>query len=339
MAFLDTAKSLLFGDDQIKQIHQATKSIQTVSGSGANSLIARFLGEQLRPTNVWLPDPTWDNHFRIWRLNAPNVTQRQYPYLNKARRCFDHDGMIQTLRQHAEPNDVILLHACAHNPTGLDPSQDQWREIADLCEEKKMFVVFDAAYQGFASGDMDIDAWAMRYFVSKPSIEMAVCQSFSKNMGLYGERVGALHIVVSRLAPSPALVSSAALDHLIEYQRGDISMPPRFGATIAERVMTSPETRAMWISDLAAMSGRMKTMRNALYDELVRLGTPGDWSHIIEQTGMFSYTGLTEVQVAILQEDYHVYMLPTGRASLSGLTTKNVDYAARAIHAVVMLHA
>ncbi len=332
--FLKAARLLIFGERLNRQVQASVASIQTISGAGANGLIARFLGEHLCPANVWLPDPTWENHFRIWRLNAPKVTQRLYPHFNDTTRSFDLEGMRQRISKDAQPNDVIILHACAHNPTGLDPSRAQWKEIAKICEEKRLFVVFDCAYQGFASGNLDDDAWAVRYFLSRPSIELAVCQSFSKNMGLYGERVGGLHVVVSR--SSPVSSAQAVFCQLFELQLGTISMPPLFGARIATQVMTDPVHLLLWKRDLAEMSGRIKAMRKALYDGLRTRGVPGEWRHVIEQRGMFCYTGLTKQHVVRLQKKFHIYMLETGRVSICGLSSSNVDYVVNAICEVIM---
>lgn len=331
--FLDSAQLLVFGNTVIKQHGNSIASIQTVSGTGANSLIAAFLQRHTCPTNIWLPDPTWTNHIDIWRENAPGVEVKWYPYYDSRTRALDFHAMIGELERNAQENDAILLHACAHNPTGLDPSPDQWREIARLCQMRKLFVIFDLAYQGFASGDLDHDAWAVRHFCTFPGIELAVCQSFSKNLGLYGERTGALHIVVSRETSLPH--TKAVENHLVDLHRAMVSMAPRFGSRVAMEILTSQNLQQLWNADLSIMSGRIMAMRRALYEELVTLRTPGSWKHIVEQTGMFSYTGLSRDEVAMLKEEYHVYVLPTGRASICGLTMRNVRYTAKAIHEVV----
>ncbi|KAM0327976.1 hypothetical protein ACHAQA_005375 [Verticillium albo-atrum] len=331
---LEGSKRVIFGPDIDAQLGASIANIQTIAGTGANSLIARFVGRHLQPANIWLPDPTWTNHFKIWSENAPGVQQRLYPYYDAASRAFDFDGAVAALRSGAAPGDAVLLHACAHNPTGLDPSRAQWARIADLCEEKGLFVIFDIAYQGFASGDLDHDAWAVRHFAARPRLEVAVCQSFSKNLGLYGERVGVLHIVPARAAG--AVTAAAVQSQLVGMQRADISMGPRFGSEVAALILSDPGLYALWQEDLAVISGRIETMRQALYDELVRLGTPGDWRHIVEQKGMFSYTGLDAEDAAALQSQYHIYLLPSGRVSICGLRSGNVKYVAGAIHEVVL---
>ncbi|CAH0002171.1 unnamed protein product [Clonostachys byssicola] len=334
--FVEVSKQVLFGPKIVQQQQPFLASIQTVSGTGANSLVAMFLEQKhLRPTNIWLLNLTWINHGDIWKVNAPNVSVQWYPYYNDAKRALDFDAMMETLQRNCLEHDTILFHACAHNPTGRDPSQQQWRELAHLCLKKRLFVIFDSAYQGCASGDLDRDAWAIRHFVSHPSIELAVCQSFSKNLGLYGERVGALHLMVHRSNPNGPNLAKAVQNNLIDLQRACVSMAPLFGSRVASEVLGNEDLQQMWKSDLSTMSGRIRAMRSALRDELLKLQTPGSWDHITEQTGMFSCTGLSKEQVEDLQLKHHIYLLPTGRASMCGVTSTNVSYIARAIHEVV----
>ncbi|KAL2871523.1 putative aspartate transaminase [Aspergillus lucknowensis] len=337
IAFLPLARDLMFGFDSQASSEKdaATKArigtVQTVAGTGANHLGAIFLARHMKPRTVWLSNPSWANHLTIWELAG--VPRKTYPYYSAATRSFDFRGMMSTLESEAEEGDVVLLHACAHNPTGLDPSKEQWKSIIDLCERKSLFPFFDSAYQGFASGSADEDAWAVRYVLNeKPQMEMCVAQSFSKNFGLYGQRVGAFHYVLNDGAQDLRDTVVVNLCHLI---RGEYSMGPTAGCSIVKKVLTSPELTAQWYDDLKTMSSRIISMRQALYDELVRLGTPGTWKHIIEQNGMFSYTGLTPLQVYALKDKYHIYLLKSGRASISGLSPKNVTYVARAIDKVV----
>jgi aspartate aminotransferase len=272
------------------------------------------------------------NHADIWADHAAGIRVREYPYYNNKERTFDFAKMMACLNCEAHQGDIILLHAYAHNPTGLDPSKAQWREIADICQRKKLFVIFDLAYQGFTTGDLDEDAWAVRHFFSDTPLEFAVCQSFSKNLGLYSERVGALHFAVSRTGASTAASVEA---RLVDHHRANVSVAPTFGCRVAVEIFKSPELQALWASDLAEMSGRIRQMRRELHDELVRLATPGSWGHIVEQVGMFSYTGLSPTQVHRLREEFSVYMMPSGRASMCGLTSGNVAYTAWAIRNVV----
>ncbi|KAF9893348.1 hypothetical protein FE257_011780 [Aspergillus nanangensis] len=338
-ALLDKAKDLVFGSEIMASATTIT-AIQTVSGTGANHLAAAFLATHLHPQHVFLPDPTWINHRAVWATAAPQVVQKAYPYYSATTRALDIAGMLSTLESCAVPNDVLVLQACAHNPTGLDLTRSQWSLVAAVVKRKRLFVVFDNAYQGFATGNPDADAWAIRHFV-KEVIEkgeesdnhqpgMFVAQSFSKNFGLYGERVGVLHLVV----PQHLSVRSAG-SQLAALSRAEYSTPPRFGASIVEAVLGDEELRGQWVRDLETMSSRLKRMRFLLRSSLEKRGTPGDWAQVEEQIGMFSYTGLRREQVGQLRDEYHVYLMPSGRASICGLTEENVDYVADAIHQVL----
>ncbi|OOF93490.1 hypothetical protein ASPCADRAFT_209450 [Aspergillus carbonarius ITEM 5010] len=335
--FLELARDLMFGFDaknlceEQKALKGRIGSVQAVAGTGANHLGALFLAHKMNPKTVWLSDPSWANHVTIWDLVG--VPRKTYPYYKAETRSFDFEGMMSTLEADGQEGDVILLHACAHNPTGLDPSKEQWKAIADLCERKKIFPFFDSAYQGFASGSADEDAWAVRYFLhEKPHMEMCVAQSFSKNFGLYGQRVGAFHYVLGEGSQN---LRDLVVNNLCHFIRGEFSMGPTGGCSIVKKVLTNDALSTQWHDDLKVMSSRIKAMRAALYDELVRLQTPGTWKHIVEQNGMFSYTGLTTTQVLALKEKFHVYLIKSGRASISGLSQKNVAYVAEAIDYVV----
>jgi aspartate aminotransferase len=209
--------------------------------------------------------------------------------------------------QNAPEGSIILLHACAHNPTGVDPTQEQWKQIASVIRSKSHFPFFDCAYQGFASGDLNADAWPIHYFI-KQGFELCIAQSFAKNFGLYGERAGSFHFVA---APGPDATSTVGriASQLAIIQRSEISNPPAYGAKIASLILNDKELFAMWEQDLCTMSGRIIEMRKGLQERLEKMGTPGNWDHITSQIGMFSFTGLTEKQVGILREKWHVYMV------------------------------
>lgn len=234
----------------------------------------------------------------------------------------------------APEGSIILLHACAHNPTGVDPTRDQWKDISDVIRAKKHFPFFDCAYQGFASGDLQNDAWAVQYFVSQ-GFEMCIAQSFAKNFGLYGERAGAFHFVTS---PSPDAQDTVArvASQLAILQRSEISNPPAYGARIASLVLNDPALFKEWEANLRTMAGRIIDMRKELRSKLEQLnGKEGSWKHITDQIGMFSFTGLNEPQVLQIRKDAHVYMTKNGRMSMAGLNTSNVEYVANAVDKVV----
>lgn len=241
--------------------------------------------------------------------------------------------MISTIES-APEGSIILLHACAHNPTGVDPTRDQWKEIAKRIRAKHHFPFFDCAYQGFASGDLENDAWAVRHFVSQ-GFELCIAQSFAKNFGLYGERAGAFHFVTGAGADAQNTIGRIA-SQLAILQRSEISNPPAYGARIASLVLNDPALFEEWKANLRTMAGRIIDMRKALRSKLEELnGREGSWKHITDQIGMFSFTGLTEKQVLKIRNDAHVYMTKNGRISMAGLNTGNVEYTARAIDKVV----
>ena len=214
--------------------------------------------------------------------------------------------MLSAIRA-APRGSIMLLHACAHNPTGVDPTQDQWKQIAAAVRERNHFPFFDCAYQGFASGDLSRDAWAIQYFVSE-GFELCVAQSFAKNFGLYGERAGAFHFVSAPGAQAVESIANVA-SQLAILQRSEISNPPAYGARTASLILNDAQLFAQWEEDLRTMSGRIIEMRKGLQQRLEAKGTPGKWDHITSQIGMFSFTGLSEKQVQVLREKWHVYMV------------------------------
>ena len=308
-------------------------TLQAVSGTGALHLGALFLSKFYKPNTdrtVYVSDPTWPNHFQIF--SNVGLSYKTYPYFSKETKGLDFDGLVNTI-QNANEGSIVVLHACAHNPTGVDLTQDQWKKLAEIIRSKKHFPFFDTAYQGFASGDLSRDGWAIRYFVEQ-GFELCIAQSYAKNFGLYGERAGCFHFVAP---PSSDGASTAArvASQLAILQRSEISNPPAYGARIASLVLNTPELFAQWEEDLRTMSGRIIEMRKALRSKLEELGTPGTWNHITDQIGMFSFTGLTEQQVLKLREDSHIYMTKNGRISMAGLNSHNVEYVAKAFDKAV----
>ncbi|KAJ2389902.1 Aspartate aminotransferase, cytoplasmic, partial [Coemansia sp. RSA 2559] len=321
------AQELIFGDSKSIQ-EKRVYTIQTISGTGANMVAAVFLKQFKRPENaaVYISKPTWGNHRSIFQTAGHEV--REYRYCNYETLELDIDGLLADLRA-APKGQIVVLHACAHNPTGIDPTPEQWKLIADAMEEREHFPFFDCAYQGFATGDVDRDAYAIRLFESR-GFELLVAESFAKNMGLYGERTGCLHAVVKDSSQLPKV--SSQLNRL---SRATISTAPAYGAKVAGMVLGDSELHKEWLANMAEMSSRIKTMRDALRDRLVALGTPGSWDHVANQIGMFSFTGLSKAQVEVLREQYHMYLTEDGRISVAGLNSGNIDYVAKAIDDVV----
>ncbi|KAF3917719.1 hypothetical protein ABW20_dc0100607 [Dactylellina cionopaga] len=326
------AKLVLGGQSPAIQ-EKRVVSFQTISGTGAVHLGALFLAKFYPRQNnqpVYLSNPTWANHHQIFQNVGLPIAQ--YPYFARDTCGLDWDGLVSTI-QSAEPGSVILLHACAHNPTGVDPTQEQWKAIAEIMKARQLFPFFDTAYQGFASGDLAKDAWAIQYFVDQ-GFELCIAQSFAKNFGLYGQRAGCFHFVAAPGANAEDLAKRVS-SQLAILTRSEISNPPIYGARIASTVLNDPQLFKDWEQDLCTMSGRIIDMRKALYGKLVELKTPGTWDHITSQIGMFSFTGLSEPQVLKIREEFHIYMTKNGRISMAGLNTHNVEYVATAIDKIV----
>lgn len=261
-------------------------------------------------------------------MDHAGVPYGPYRYWNAAGRDLDLAGMLADIGD-APDGSVMLLHAAAHNPTGVDPTKEQWDQIMELCKQKKHLCWFDSAYQGFATGDLEIDAYAMRKFADS-GLPLLLSQSFAKNFGLYGERIGTFSVVCG--APQQVTSVMSQLDIII---RNLYSNPPKHGANIVKTVLSDPALYQEWRDELLAMSKRIQDMRAMLYEELVRLGTPGSWTHITSQIGMFSFTGLNPAQAKAMVEKHHIYMLGNGRVSMAGVTSGNVKYIAQAIDDVV----
>ncbi|RHZ48496.1 aspartate aminotransferase [Aspergillus thermomutatus] len=329
--FTSAAQKLIVGADSPAIRENRVCTLQAISGTGALHLGALFLAKfHPRPPKVYLSSPTWANHHQIF--TNVGLTLANYPYFSAKTKGLDFDGMLSALRE-APTGSIIVLHACAHNPTGVDLTQDQWKQVAVVLRERQHFPFFDTAYQGFASGDLARDSWAIRYFVEE-GFELCIAQSFAKNFGLYGQRTGAFHFV-SAPGPDASTANAHIASQLAILQRSEISNPPAYGARIAGRILNDPQLFAEWEEDLRTMSGRIVEMRKGLRERLEAKGTPGNWDHITSQIGMFSFTGLTEAQVKILREKWHVYMTKNGRISMAGLNTNNIDYFAEAVNSVV----
>lgn len=316
-------QKLVFGDcDAIKENRIA--SVQALSGTGALRVASEFIKWHMAPTmhEIWVSDPTWGNHNAIFA--RAGLTVKLYPYYKADTKSLDFDGMIEALKG-ATDGAVVLLHACAHNPTGVDPSEDQWRQIIEVMKAKKLFPLMDSAYQGYASGSLDKDAFAIRLFLSE-GFELMMCQSFAKNLGLYGERIGMLHAVCGSAAAAKAVLSQMKL-----VIRPMYSSPPKHGAELVMKVLGSEARFQAWKEELANMANRILEVRSLLREGLEKKGTPGTWNHITDQIGMFSFTGLTPPMCEVLTEKHHIYLLKSGRISLAGLNKGNIQYVVDAI--------
>ncbi|KDP34208.1 hypothetical protein JCGZ_07779 [Jatropha curcas] len=324
--FNKLSAKLIFGADSNAIQENRVTTVQCLSGTGSLRVGAEFLARHYHQRIIYIPQPTWGNHPKVFTLAGLSV--KTYRYYDPTTRGLNFQGLLEDLGS-APSGAIVLLHACAHNPTGVDPTLQQWDQIRQLMRSKGLMPFFDSAYQGFASGSLDSDAQSVRMFVADGG-ELLVAQSYAKNMGLYGERVGALSIVCRT-----ADVASRVESQLKLVIRPMYSNPPIHGASIVAFILKDRNLYNEWTIELKAMADRIICMRQQLFDALHARGTPGDWSHIIKQIGMFTFTGLNSKQVAFMTKEYHIYMTSDGRISMAGLSSKTVPHLADAIHAAV----
>uniref|UniRef100_A0A3B4Y7H0 Aspartate aminotransferase n=1 Tax=Seriola lalandi dorsalis TaxID=1841481 RepID=A0A3B4Y7H0_SERLL len=292
---------------------------------GADSEVLKSGRILLCSRDVYLPKPSWGNHTPIFR--DAGMQLKAYRYYDPSTCGFDFKGALEDISKIPEQS-VILLHACAHNPTGVDPRPEQWKEIADIVKKRNLLVFFDMAYQGFASGDIDRDAWAVRYFIEQGH-NIILSQSFAKNMGLYGERVGGFTVVCKDTDEAKRVESQLKI--LI---RPIYSNPPMNGARIATTILNTPDLRSLWLEEVHGMANRIIKMREQLVAGLKKEGSSHNWQHVIDQIGMFCFTGLKPEQVERLSKEFSVYMTKDGRISMAGVSSGNVGYLAQGIHTV-----
>ncbi|CAD6579059.1 MAG: aspartate transaminase aat1 [Tremellales sp. Tagirdzhanova-0007] len=326
-SFTKLAAELAYGKDSKPLVEKRLATTQSISGTGALRIATAFLARFYPNGNtIYLPSPTWGNHIPVSKDAGLEV--KHYKYFDKKTVGLDFEGMKADIKA-APEGSIILLHACAHNPTGIDPTDAQWKEISDLMKEKKHFSFFDMAYQGFASGDILKDAFAVRYFVEQGH-QILLCQSFAKNLGLYGERVGAVSFVCADVEEKARVDSQLKI-----IIRPLYSNPPIHGARLVSAILGSPELYDEWLVEVKGMADRIISMRDRLYNKLVDLKTPGEWNHIKSQIGMFSFTGLKPEQVDSLAQKAHIYLTRDGRISMAGLNESNVDYFAESVSKAV----
>ncbi|XP_074368494.1 aspartate aminotransferase, cytoplasmic [Apium graveolens] len=324
--FNKLSAKLIFGADSPAIQENRVATVQCLSGTGSLRVGGEFLARHYHERTVYIPQPTWGNHPKIFTLAGLSV--KTYRYYNPETRGLDFEGMLEDLGS-APSGAIVLLHACAHNPTGVDPTIEQWEQIRQLMRSKSLLPFFDSAYQGFASGSLDADAQSVRIFVADGG-ECLAAQSYAKNMGLYGERVGALSIVCKTADAASKVESQLKL-----VIRPMYSSPPLHGASIVAAILKDSDLYNEWTLELKAMADRIICMRKELFDALQAKGTPGDWSHIVKQIGMFTFTGLNSEQVTFMTNEYHIYMTTDGRISMAGLSSRTVPHLADAIHAAV----
>ncbi|XP_039279683.1 aspartate aminotransferase, mitochondrial [Nilaparvata lugens] len=324
--FCNAAIKLALGDNSPVIGAKRNATTQTLSGTGALRIAGAFLERFLPGTKeIHLPTPTWGNHIPVFQDSR--LTVKRYRYYDAGTCGLDFKGMLEDISK-IPAKSVVLLHACAHNPTGVDPKPEQWKELSALIKSKNLFPFFDMAYQGFASGNVDNDAFAVRMFLEEGH-DIILAQSFAKNMGLYGERVGTLTVTGQNEDEKSRVMSQLKI--LI---RPMYSNPPIHGARIVNEILNSQTLRASWLEEVKGMADRIIGMRTALKDNLKKCGSQKDWSHITDQIGMFCFTGLKPEQVERLTKDFSIYLTKDGRISMAGVTTGNVKYLAEAMYEV-----
>ncbi len=322
--FIRCALQLLLGNDSLLFKSGKFFAAQAVGGASALRIAGEFLTKFVSKT-IFISQPSWSNHKLIFERAGLNVGS--YPYFNPQTYKLDYSGMCEAIRN-MPPGSVILLHGCCHNPTGLDPTFEQWQELSELIKKQQLIPLFDIAYQGFGE-DIDQDAQAIRYFIQEGH-EMLVAYSFSKNFGLYGERVGFLTVTCAKPEAAPKLGSQIKI--LI---RGNYSNPPIHGARIVSTILKSHELTSEWKTELNNMRERIKEMRKALVAALFVQGQDHNFSYIHEQKGLFSFSGLNPKQVQYLREEKGIYMPSNGRINIAGLNTQNLSYVAESLLAVM----
>lgn len=300
-------------------------TVQGVGSSGGLKVAADFLKAQFPATTVYLSDPTWDNHRAVFE--GSGLPTAVYPYYDAATGGLDFDGMLGALRQ-APARSVVLLHACCHNPTGVDLSTEQWQALAQLCAERELLPFLDLAYQGYGDG-LDADLAAVRTLLAQ-NIPFLLANSFSKNMSVYGERCGALSVVCESKEAAERVLGQLKLNI-----RRNYSNPPTHGGQVVAMVLDTPELRAQWEAEVDAMRTRIQAMRKALHEVLTARVPGRNFDYFLTQRGMFSYTGLSAAQADALREQHGVYILRSGRMCVAGLNSRNVQAVAEAMAAVL----
>ena len=324
-AYGRVVQQLLFGAGSAVTEAGRARTAQAPGGTGALRIAGEFIARQLDSNTVWISNPTWANHRAVF--TAAGLEVKEYGYYNADTKDLDFDAMLADLAQ-AKAGDVVLLHGCCHNPTGIDPTAEQWQQLAKLSAEKGWLPLFDFAYQGFAKG-IEEDAYGLRVF-AEHNKELLIASSFSKNFGLYNERVGAFTLVAS-----DAAVADTAFSQVKTIIRANYSNPPSHGAAVVALVAEDPELYQDWLNELAEMRDRIQEMRTLLVEKLSGRGVDQDFSFIARQNGMFSFSGLNKEQVERLKNEFGIYIVGSGRISVAGITKSNIDALCDAIAAVI----
>jgi aspartate aminotransferase len=324
-AFASCTQELLFGKQSPIIADKRARTAQTPGGTGGLRVAADFIANQTSAKRIWISNPSWPNHNNVF--GAVGLEVLEYDYYDAANHALDFDGLLNSLKQ-AQAGDVVLFHGCCHNPTGIDPTPEQWAQLAELSVTNGWLPLFDFAYQGFAKG-LEEDAQGLRIFAAKHQ-ELIVASSYSKNFGLYNERVGACTIVAA-----DAETADRAFSQVKAAIRANYSNPPSHGAAIVATILGDDALRALWEQELTDMRQRIHRMRQLFVNTLQEKGAEQDFSFIINQNGMFSFSGLTKEQVLRLRDEFGVYAVNSGRVNVAGMTPDNMAPLCEAIVAVL----
>jgi aspartate aminotransferase len=323
--FNQSVEQLLFGEDSPVLAEGRVATVQTPGGSGALSVAGHLIARARPGARAWLSDPSWANHRPL--LSLSGLKLEQYPYYDYEAHRIDFDAMTKAIGKMGA-GDVLVLHGCCHNPCGADLSREQWKVVAQLCSRTGVVPFIDFAYQGLAEG-IEEDAFGVRV-MAETVPELVAATSYSKNLGLYRERVGAASVVSQNRN-----CRDTVLSNLANVARSIYSMPPDHGAQIVNIVLNDPELRKLWISELDAMRNRLNSLRQLFVDKLAERKTVRDFSFMARERGMFSFLGISKEEIQRLREEFHIYLVESSRVNVAGINPANVDYVTESIAAVV----
>lgn len=318
-------QELLLGKESVILDEKRARTAQTPGGTGALRVAANFLAKNTPMKRVWISNPSWPNHRGVF--SAAGLEVCEYTYYDAINHTLDFDGMLTSLNA-AKAGDVVLFHGCCHNPTGIDPTLEQWQQLAQLSLEKGWLPLFDLAYQGFARG-LEEDVAGLRAFAALHQ-EMLIANSCSKNFGLYNERVGACTLIAASQE-----VADRAFSQMKSVIRVNYSNPPAHGAAIVATILSNDTLRAIWQQELTDMRQRIQRMRLLFVNTLQEKGATRDFSFITRQNGMFSFSGLNKDQVLRLREEFGIYAVASGRINIAGMTPDNMSSLCEAVVSVL----
>ncbi len=323
--FCEQVQKLVLGEDNPCINEKRVATVQTVGGTSALRVFADLIRNNIGTRKIWISNPTWENHAKIFQLAGFETDT--YPYYNAETHDLDWENMIAKIKTISE-GEILLLHGCCHNPTGIDLNEEQWNILADVIKDKGILPLIDFAYQGLGDG-LEEDARGVRIIVDKVP-EAFICSSFSKNFGLYNERCGALIGICGDTETCQKVLSQLKV-----VIRTNYSNPPAHGANIVATILNSEELRKEWEKEVEEMCSRIKQMRTLFVKKLKEKGVTQDFSFIEKQKGMFSFSGLTKEQVLRLRQEFSIYIVSSGRINVAGITTENIDRLAEAISKVL----